>query len=65
MIVTAGINECAIHKFLRERGESALKKEIYRAFGDNAESRRTIDEKLRTIERFGLVIIDGEEVKIS
>ena len=44
---------------------SALKEEICESLGDDAESRRTIDEKLRTMERFGLVTIDGEEVKIS
>ena len=63
--MTAGIHEHVIHRFLRERGGSASKKEIYGAFGDDAESRRTIDDKLRMMERFGLIIIDGEEVKIS
>ena len=65
MIVTAGIHEHVIHRLLRERGGSALKEEIYGAFGDDAESRRTIDDKLRMMERFGLVTTDGEEVKIS
>jgi len=60
----AGIHEHMIHRFPREHGGSALKKEIYGAFGDGAESRGTIDEKLRTMERFGLIIIDGEEVRI-
>jgi len=49
-------------RFLRERGGSASKKEIYRALGDDVESRQMIDEKLRMMERFGLVAIDGEEV---
>ena len=48
-----------------ERGGSALRDEIYRALGDDAESRRRIDERLRMMERFGLVVIDGEEVKIK
>ena len=65
MIVTARINDHMIHRFLKERGGSASKKEICESLGDDAESRRTIDEKLRTLERFGLVTIDGEEVKIS
>jgi len=48
-----------------ERGGSASRDEIYRALGDDAESRRRIDERLRMMERFGLVVIDGEEVKIK
>ncbi|MDH5441180.1 MAG: hypothetical protein OEZ48_10700 [Candidatus Bathyarchaeota archaeon] len=65
VIVTAGIHEHMIHRFLRERGGSASKKEVYESLGDDADSRRTIDEKLRTMECLGLVTIDGEEVKIS
>jgi len=64
-IIVAGIYEHVIHRFLRESGGSASKKEIYIALGDDSESRRMIDEKLRMMERFGLVIIDGEEVNIK
>jgi DNA-binding HxlR family transcriptional regulator len=62
----AVVYEYVIHRFLRDRGGSASKKEIYRALGDDtAASRRMIDERLRMMERFGLVIIDGEEVKVK
>jgi len=61
----AEIYEHAIHSFIREHGGSVLKKEIYAALGSDAESKRMIDEKLRMMERFGLVVIDGEEVKIK
>ena len=54
-----------IHRFLREHSGSASKKEIYKALGDDDASRRIIDDKLRMMERFGLVIIDGEEVKVK
>jgi len=54
-----------IHRFLRDRGGSASKKEIYKALGDDDASRRMIDDKLRMMERFGLVIIDGEGVKVK
>ena len=64
-MVMVEIYEHTIHSFLRERGGSASKDEIYRALGDDAESRRRIDERLRMMERFGLVVIDGEEVKIK
>lgn len=59
------IYEHTIHRFLKERGGSASKKEIYRALGDDAASRRMIDEKISMMERFGLVVIDGEEVKVK
>ena len=36
---------------------------FYMALGDDMESRRGIDERLRMMERFGLVVIDREEVK--
>ena len=61
----AEIYEHTIHSFIREHGGSVLKKEIYAALGSDAESKRMIDEKLRMMERFGLVVIDGEEVKIK
>jgi len=60
------VYEYMILDFLRERGGSASKKEIYRALGDDtAASRNMIDDRLRMMERFGLVIIDGEEVKVK
>ena len=61
----AVVYEYVIHRFLRERGGLASKEEIYKALGDDDASRRMIDDKLRMMERFGLVIIDGEEVKIK
>ena len=59
------IYEHEIHRFLRENGGSSSRKEIYKALGDNAASRRMIDDKLRMMERFGLVVIHEEEVKIK
>jgi len=64
-MVMVEIYEHTIYGFLRERGGLASRDEIYRALGDDAESRRRIDERLRMMERFGLVVIDGEEVKIK
>jgi hypothetical protein len=61
----AVVYEYVIHRFLRERGGLASKEEIYKALGDDDASRRMIDDKLRMMERFGLVIINGEEVKVK
>jgi DNA-binding HxlR family transcriptional regulator len=65
MMNMAEIYEHVIHRFLRERGGSAAKKEIYKDLGDDEASRRMIDDKLRMMERFGLVIIDEEEVRVK
>ena len=59
------VQEYVIHRFIKGQGGKASKKAIYRAVGDNAESRRSIDEKLKMMGRFGLIIIDGEEVKVK
>jgi len=63
-MVMVEIYEHTIYGFLRECGGSASRDEIYRALGDDVESRR-IDERLRMMERLGLAVIDGEEVKIK
>jgi len=64
-VVVIAIFEHVIHRFLTEQGGSASRKDIYGALGDDEESRRMIDEKLRMMERFGLVVVDGEEVKVK
>jgi len=59
------VQEYKIHRFIKEQGGKTSKKAIYAALGDSADSRRSIDEKLSMMERFGLIIIDGKEVKVK
>ena len=59
------IFEHVIHGFIKKRGGSASKNEIYAALGNDANSKRIIDEKLRMMERFGLIVIEDDEVKIK
>ena len=59
------VQEYVIHRFIKGQGGKTSKKAIYTALGDNAESRRIIDEKLSMMERFGLIIIDEEEVEVK
>ncbi|HDM89381.1 hypothetical protein DRO64_03150 [Candidatus Bathyarchaeota archaeon] len=59
------IYEYKIHDFLRKSGGSASKEEIYKAFGGSVEAKRMIDEKLRMMERFGLITIEKDEVKLK
>jgi len=61
----AEIFEHTIHKFLSEKGGKSSKKIIYEALGNDVERRKIIDEKLRMMERFGLITVDGEEVKLK
>ena len=61
----AEIFEHMIYGFLNEQGGRSSKEKIYEAIGDDAERRKNIDEKLRMMERFGIVIIDGDEVKLK
>ena len=65
MVFMAEIFEHAIHRFLNEKGGRSSKEKIYEALGNDARRRKIIDEKLSMMERFGLIIVDGEEVKIK
>lgn len=62
-MIMAEIYEHTIHLFIRERGGSALKKGIYYSLGSDADSKRRIEKKLRMMERFRLVVVDGERSK--
>ena len=59
------VQDYMIHRFIREQGGKATKREILEALGSDEDSRRRIEEKLTMMERFGLVIIEGKEVIIK
>ena len=59
------VQEYVIHRFIKGQGGKASKETIYGALGDDAQSKRDIDAKLMMMERFGLIIIDGKEVKLK
>ena len=59
------VQDYIIHRFIREQGGKATKQQIFEALGSDKETRRRIEEKLMMMDRFGLVVIDGEEVKIA
>lgn len=59
------VQDYKILRFIKEQGGNTSVKAIYTALGDSADSRRSIDEKLRMMERFGLIIVDGKEVKVK
>jgi len=59
----AEIRDRDIYRFIKEGGGRATRRRIFEALGDDEESRKTIEEKLM-MARMGIVIIEGDEVKI-
>lgn len=58
------VQDYIIHRFIRERGGKASKQEILEALGSDKDSKRIIEEKLTMMERFGIVVIDGDVVRL-
>ena len=58
------IRDYMIHRFLREQGGRATKKEILEALGSGEESKRLIEDKLAMMARFNIIMIDGEIVSL-
>ena len=56
------VQEYIIHRFLREQGGRATKKQILEALGSDEESKRLIKDKLTLMARFGIITINGENV---
>jgi hypothetical protein len=51
----------AIYQFLqRNKGRATEREELFDVFGSNEEAKRIIEDKLMTMERFGLVTIKGD-----
>lgn len=60
----AEIQDFMIYEVIKGLGGKATKKEIFEALGDD-EAREVIEEKLKRWASFGIVVIEGDEVKIS
>ena len=59
------IQDHIIYKIIKDQGGSATKKQIFDAFEDDEETKRLIEERLRVMERFGILTVDGDEVRIE
>ena len=59
------VQDYMIHQFLMKNNGKAKRQEIIRALGENEETKRIIEEKIMTMERFGIVTIDGDLVIIK
>ena len=64
MAEVAAIQDYMIFNVVRDRGGRATKTEIVEALGGGDEVRRVVEEKLRMMARFGLVVVEGDAVKI-
>jgi len=58
-------HEHVIWRFIKDHGGRATKQQIFEALGDDEESKKTIEEKLRTMENMGIVMTEGDEVRIK
>ena len=64
MAEVAAIQDYMIFNAIRDRGGSATKEQIVEALGGGDEVRRVVEEKLRMMARFGLVVVEGDAVMI-
>lgn len=60
----AAVQDYMIYNILKNQGGRATRQQIFDALGDDEESRRAIKEKLTTMERFGIIAVEGDEVTI-
>ena len=59
------ISDYTIYKIIENQGGKTTKKHIFEALGGPEAEKRIIEEKLRTMERFGIITINGDEVTIK
>lgn len=62
---TAGSTDHMIYRFIRDRGGRATKQQIFEALGDDAGARKAIEERLRLMATYGIVKIEGDEVRVT
>jgi hypothetical protein len=59
------VQDYMIHQYLIKNNGKAKRQEIIRAFGENEETKRIVEEKITMMARFGVVTIDGDLVIIK
>jgi hypothetical protein len=58
------IQDYMIYRVIKDRGGNATKKQIFEVLGTDDEAKRVIEEKLRKMTSFGIVVVEGDNVKI-
>lgn len=61
----SSIQDYMIHRFIRENNGRATMAEILKALGKSEEDKRLIREKIRMMERFGMLTVKGDIVSIK
>jgi hypothetical protein len=59
------IQDYMVHQFLVKNNGKAKRQEVIRAFGENEETKRIVEEKIMMMARFGIVTVDGDLVIIK
>ena len=59
------VQDYMIHRFIREKSGKATKQEVLEAFGNDEETRRMVEEKLSMMQRFGILVIDGDVIRLT
>jgi len=61
----SSIQDYMIHRFIKERNGKATLEEILKALSRSKEDERLINEKIRMMERFGMITVKGNVVTIK
>jgi len=60
----AEIQDYMIYRVIRDHGGRINKKQIFEALGTDDKTKKAIEEKLRMMTRFGIVVVEGQNVRI-
>lgn len=60
----AQIQDYMIYRVIRDHGGRITKKQIFEALGTDDKTKKVIEEKLRMMTSFGIVVVEGDNVRI-
>jgi len=63
--VLSSIQDYMIHRFIKERNGKTTLEEIIKALSKSEEDKQLITEKIRMMERFGMLTVKGNTVAIK
>jgi len=61
----SSIQDYMIHRFIKERNGKTTLEEIIKALSKSEEDKQLITEKIRMMERFGMLTVKGNTVAIK
>ena len=61
----SSIQDYMIHRFIKERNGKTTLEEIIKALSKSEEDKQLITEKIRMMERFGVLTVKGNTVAIK